>query len=722
MDPSNPFDFPFDGKQDNSVLLCDSKPDEPDPETIPTLWPDDEFPAGIVADPDPNKGAIQDPNDPSSSAHPTDGDANTEQQYLNPEIGSWPDVQDPALDQPGDETTFTEGNPSGVYGHANFHTIEFPDFEEQIEWRGQPIGLPTDTAGYANPFPQFDTSIDPNIEGMAIQGGQATSLLTNNAFNELALIGPGPAIAEFESPGGLQPASGQDDMRYPNDFMNQWVSFAPDLSANDNANTLPLEYGVENEETVEGALPSRAIYQGQDVPLASTYSTSLPNPTIQYPLAPSSIIPVQGNPAQDSPQAPLASSGAGPGIAQGAGPGTAQGAGPGTAQGSGTDGRRRAFSNNPRLPRVRDVMPRSAPHQRLSTNLVPSQQAITLGRGRNSGLNQLALFGLDDVPRTIYPLEVHRGRMGRASSSQYPAADTILPARLSLQEICKQYPNHVWGSLLRIFIAEGWTAEQIWQELPEDYRHNEATTRPWNYIQAAFGRETDQMTKEETGQKRVPAKRKKDDGDDDLPPLPLPTTRQLGLPPLPSGPAIPVVPSLMNPVLAPQSVTASAPIPTAFAAPVPMAMHMPAPAMQHQEDSMTVQQLQQNVTQQRDRIMEILLQIERMRTQSTSENVTVQATVIEYRNRQDRWIQSVAARFGHLAPGEDLGSLNIVDLIRRVFEIQNPNFSATETFLSYQARTTWFAWRQYLRLVTLWARDYEQMRDEMVQLAHEIYG
>ncbi|EXJ81820.1 hypothetical protein A1O1_07885 [Capronia coronata CBS 617.96] len=394
--------------------------------------------------------------------------------------------------------------------------------------------------------------------------------------------------------------------------------------------------------------------------------------------------------------------------------------------------------NSTRPPRVRAVMPTSGPHQRFPANIPPPQQSIALGRGRRSGLDQLAFFGDDTVPRTMFPIRVDRGRTGRAASDEYPASDEILPARLSLEEICRLYPNHVWGSMLRIFMAESWTAEGIWQALPAGYRHAEANTRPWNYIQAAFGREVDQMTREETGKKRVPQKRKADnDSDDDekkdndgnaggsaggsAGPA-QPTASQAGSPlPKPRrggagagavagagvGRALAIMPALPpGPVLPSSSSSA------------PPASQPAGPSM----DNMTVQQLQQGVIQQQERAMAVLVEIERLRNSTTSESAVFQATRNAYRRRQGQWTQMAADRYAEFAGDEDLAALNPASLLRRVYMMRNPNPAEGETMAVYQNRITWIAWRQYLGLVRSWVVEFERQRAQMVQLAQDIYA
>lgn len=144
---------------------------------------------------------------------------------------------------------------------------------------------------------------------------------------------------------------------------------------------------------------------------------------------------------------------------------------------------------------------RSDPHVRLPEDDPVPPQARPIGQGEHAGRNLLAMFGNDTQPRTRYRLQIERAR-GRSNSSafsKYPASTTTLPARLTLTEICQQYPNHVWGSALRMFEAEGWDGHRIWDALPRNARHDSARERPWNYIQRIFTRERENVFFERTG-------------------------------------------------------------------------------------------------------------------------------------------------------------------------------------------------------------------------------
>lgn len=144
------------------------------------------------------------------------------------------------------------------------------------------------------------------------------------------------------------------------------------------------------------------------------------------------------------------------------------------------------------------------------------QQIITLGHGQDSGRNRFALFqDRDNVPRLAFNVRVE-GRSGLQWKGYPSPRDTFLPVGMSLSEILAQYPNHVWNDGLRLFMAEGWQAERMWHLLPSDARNAGASTRKWNYLQQALGREADKVGQEQFGEKRVPDKRvKKDEPDED---------------------------------------------------------------------------------------------------------------------------------------------------------------------------------------------------------------
>ncbi|ETN46106.1 uncharacterized protein HMPREF1541_00290 [Cyphellophora europaea CBS 101466] len=161
--------------------------------------------------------------------------------------------------------------------------------------------------------------------------------------------------------------------------------------------------------------------------------------------------------------------------------------------------------------------------------------------GMTSGRNWMGYFDPNDPERLVTRcrLRIRRGRGsdGRGESHSYLGYDSsreILPAGLSLEEICELYPNHVWGEMLRIFLSEGWTGASIFEALPGDVQKAiragrsgaPEKTRPQNYMQAACGREIDKMANEDNmyrpvksapnkGKKRKSRRSSEDDQEDD---------------------------------------------------------------------------------------------------------------------------------------------------------------------------------------------------------------
>jgi hypothetical protein len=67
---------------------------------------------------------------------------------------------------------------------------------------------------------------------------------------------------------------------------------------------------------------------------------------------------------------------------------------------------------------------------------------------------------------------------GRPFSSKhidgFPAAHEPLPPKLTLEQICWSWPNHIYGSTLRQFIAAGWSVSKIWSHLQETAQKSNA--------------------------------------------------------------------------------------------------------------------------------------------------------------------------------------------------------------------------------------------------------
>ena len=119
-------------------------------------------------------------------------------------------------------------------------------------------------------------------------------------------------------------------------------------------------------------------------------------------------------------------------------------------------------------------------HARLPSNHpldVSTMKIITTGR------NMLALYGDESVPRTKNRLLVED------HDDAGNVATTILDGRLTLEEICSEYPAFVRGSILRVFSCEGWSSELIWKNLPSNTRQVSESGNPWAWLDEALDRE-----------------------------------------------------------------------------------------------------------------------------------------------------------------------------------------------------------------------------------------
>ena len=189
------------------------------------------------------------------------------------------------------------------------------------------------------------------------------------------------------------------------------------------------------------------------------------------------------------------------------------------------------------IPRTRGnrIPPRrSDPHLHFSSTdpqaIREATLTLTIDNARESGVNLMAIYDKDPHARTRYPLRIERGRADSHASANHPDCNTEIPARQTLEEICQKYPNHVWGSGLRIFMHEQMPASKIWDHLPSNFRMKGCKNRPHNYLQAAIGREIDHMMKN-SGDKRAIIKRKtRDEDQDDEEAKPVAKKRQMTTP------------------------------------------------------------------------------------------------------------------------------------------------------------------------------------------------
>ncbi|KIX05216.1 uncharacterized protein Z518_06088 [Rhinocladiella mackenziei CBS 650.93] len=317
-----------------------------------------------------------------------------------------------------------------------------------------------------------------------------------------------------------------------------------------------------------------------------------------------------------------------------------------------------ASPSPPRPLRNRPEIQQSDPHERLPYNPnMQEQHTHRLGQGQGSGRNLLALFGNDNVPRTRYPLQVERGRRARYHHPGYPEAQAIIPAGLSLGEICRLYPNHVWGSLLRIYMAEGWGGRRIWRYLPLNARVNTGN-RPWNNIQQAIGRELDKMVEEDAGVKRVIIKRGG------------------------SGPG-----------------------------PNPKSSPSPPSPPQVDETGLSLDQLQQISRLEVSRQEGILQEIIQIRHPSLNNDQLLGRARHEWRNTLDLWSREFRNALAEDSGGQENMTQDVIALIREAWQFRNVP-QEYGTLQIYEARATWEAWRLYLATIQTWTKRWEQARTQ----------
>ncbi|KAK5304745.1 hypothetical protein LTR99_003810 [Exophiala xenobiotica] len=316
---------------------------------------------------------------------------------------------------------------------------------------------------------------------------------------------------------------------------------------------------------------------------------------------------------------------------------------------------------------------RSDPYPRLPLNHPIPQAPRTIGRGEDAGSNLLALFGNDNRPRTRYHLRVREGRTGNDAWRRYRPSNATIPAGLSLEDICRQYPNHVWGTGLRLFEAEGWKAKRIWDALPPDGRNQGAGIRPWNYLQARVGREKKALYEEQTGRKWEP-----------------------------------------KPKSATTSASASAPVPAATSAPPRAAPPLPPPQPPRSPQS-EGQRLEQLVRQEQARVFSILVDLNRDRGMADPRT----AAERQWHERHSHFTRQLNAALDGQVPGmQSAFNQDPVDVLRMMWQWDNGQ-NGNESWAEYGFRSMREARRSYIGNMQRWGVRWEQ---ELAHLASERSG
>ena len=120
-------------------------------------------------------------------------------------------------------------------------------------------------------------------------------------------------------------------------------------------------------------------------------------------------------------------------------------------------------------------------HDRLHSN-----EWVEAPREIGNGRDLMAIFDNETVPRTQYELLV------RHQDQQDNTALAIIEARMTLKEICEDYPKFATSSsLLLVFLCEGWTPRMIWNNISAECRQSSPDDCPWGYIDEALQYEID---------------------------------------------------------------------------------------------------------------------------------------------------------------------------------------------------------------------------------------
>ena len=316
----------------------------------------------------------------------------------------------------------------------------------------------------------------------------------------------------------------------------------------------------------------------------------------------------------------------------------------------------RTQNSTVRSTRIRPPIRFSDPHPRVPANYVFPPGAQQLGRGVDSGRNWLVMRDGDNDPVLHTSLIIVRCKRDTShGAAQYPDATAIIPAGTTLRQVCELYPRHVWGEMLRIFLAESWDARSMWEAIPHGARNNSTRGRAWNYFQAAMGRELDIMHLEETGTRR----------------LVLPTRVAQAPAPSTLSPAAaqPVQPDDLYPI-----VDKSIDI--------------------HSIDwddaaEVNLRQLVALTSQQREHAIELSRAILLLRGYRANEREAIRY----YRRQHDRELREVYRNYQELT-GQEMGTREAIPMYRLLWIQRNPRVYG-ETMASYNARATWNAWRNY---------------------------
>lgn len=102
---------------------------------------------------------------------------------------------------------------------------------------------------------------------------------------------------------------------------------------------------------------------------------------------------------------------------------------------------------------------------------------------------------------------------GTNEITSFPANWEKLPADLTLEQICWDYPNHINGPRLRRFVEAGWTANKIWDAMQDSAKVTSAKKRPWNKLEHRLLKAKKRMAEQESAEEEEEGSEEEDDAD-----------------------------------------------------------------------------------------------------------------------------------------------------------------------------------------------------------------
>lgn len=79
---------------------------------------------------------------------------------------------------------------------------------------------------------------------------------------------------------------------------------------------------------------------------------------------------------------------------------------------------------------------------------------------------------------------------------EFPSSRTPIPPYTTLEQICWNYPNHLKGTNLRPFLAEGWSGQKIWDHMQEASKAGGPSISPSRKISRRLQREANRIRAE----------------------------------------------------------------------------------------------------------------------------------------------------------------------------------------------------------------------------------